>query len=136
MPLFALRLRDGNCLMIVGKSEDEAMNQATNFRSDGAVVSCREVTAFAAEFTLNDEGDLKSVLQDRATLAELRTNEYPMLGAAMNQSYVDFDASATDSRTDPVLFDTAARQHLASWDQRDKSLIIYSVRQERLRFSN
>jgi hypothetical protein len=59
-----------------------------------------------------------------------------MLAAALNQSFADFDSSATDSRTDPVLFDHQAQAHLDGWGRRDHDLVSYSVQQERQRFSN
>jgi hypothetical protein len=136
MRLFALRLRDGNCLIIAGNSEADALHRAQALRRDSNIVSCREMENFAAEFVLGDEGDLKTVLQDAGTLAELRAFEYPMLDAAINQSYADFNSSATDSRTEPVLFDSHARDHVAGWDERDRDIVRFSVDQERQRFSH
>lgn len=136
MPLFALRLRDGNCLVIAAETESEALNRAHVFARDRAIVSCRPIPDFVAEFTLTDDGDLKCVLQEGATLGDLYDHEYPMLAAAMNQSYADFDSSATDSRTEAVRFDHDARAHRTNWGQRDREIVNYAVQQERQRFSN
>jgi hypothetical protein len=136
MALFALRMRDGNCLIIAADTEAEALRRAHEFRKNGAIASCREIQEFAAEFALCDDGDLKCVLQDPITLADLHTNEYPMLAAALTQSYDDFDSSVTDNRSKPVLFDDEARTHLEGWAERDREIVNFSVQQERERFSN
>jgi hypothetical protein len=136
MPVFALRLRDGNCLIIAAETQEAALARAHTFGRDSAIVSCREIKAFALEFTLQDEGDLKATLQDQETLADLFTNEYPMLGTALKQSYNDFNSSETDSRSEPVLYDDDARKHLAGWEKRDREIVTFSVLQERQRFSN
>lgn len=136
MPLFAMRLRDGNCLMVTAASEAEARSHARVFQTNSAIVSCREVEHFVAEFTLSDEGELGTILRDNATLAELHTHEYPMLAAALSQSYEDFNSSVTDSNTEPVLFDGNAQLHLDGWAERDRAIVMFSVRQERQRFSN
>jgi hypothetical protein len=136
MPLYAMRMSDGNCLIVAAETKAEAENRAHAYQRGGAIVSCREITTFAAEFTLSDEGELKAVLRDTATLAELHANEYPMLAAALSQSYEDFNSSVTDSRSEPVLFDGEAQSHRDAWAQRDRSIVLYSVLQERQRFSN
>ena len=59
-----------------------------------------------------------------------------MLQAANAQSYMDFDASETDSKTDAVLFNGEAKLHVRQWDKRDKEILHFAVQQERLRFSN
>jgi hypothetical protein len=135
MPLFALRLRDGNCLVIAADTESEALNRAHTF-SRSAIASCRPIQDFIAEFTLSDDGDLKCVLQEGATVREFYDHEYPMLAAAVNQSYADFDSSVTDSRTDAIRFDDEARAHRSNWGQRDREIVTFAVLQERQRFSN
>jgi hypothetical protein len=59
-----------------------------------------------------------------------------MLEAARSHSYVDFDSSETDSKTERVLFDAVARHHAQGWDKRTQAMIRYAVEQERLRFAN
>ncbi len=71
----------------------------------------RELESFAAQFLLTDDGELKSILLNEQTLADLRAHEYPILNSARTQSYADFDSSETDSKAEHVLYDgiTAAR---------------------------
>jgi hypothetical protein len=59
-----------------------------------------------------------------------------MLKAANAQSYADFGASDTDSKTEAVRFSPPARRHAQKWDERDKKIVRYAVEQERLRFAH
>jgi hypothetical protein len=49
---------------------------------------------------------------------------------------MDFDDSETDSKTDPVLYDSKASIHAKEWNKRDKDVVQFAVHQERLRFAN
>ncbi len=62
--------------------------------------------------------------------------KYPLLNAAHAQSYMDFDTSETDSKTDVVLFNHDASVYAQEWDKRDEQIVHYAVEQERLRFAN
>ena len=57
---------------------------------------------------LTDDGELKSILLDEQTLADLRAHEYPILNSARTQSYADFNSSETDSKAEHVLYDALA----------------------------
>jgi hypothetical protein len=136
MNVFALRLRDGGCLIVLAEDESAARNRAQSLCSVEEIASVRPVSSFAARFSLTDDGDLVSTLLDPVCLADLIAHEYPMLNAARAQSFDDFGASQTDSQTEPVLYDREAREHKADWEGRDKSLISFAVRQERQRLAS
>jgi hypothetical protein len=136
MKTFILRLRNGNCVIVIAHNENEALDRARNVCASSEVASIRLSESFAAQFSLTDDGELRSVLLDETTLTDLLAHEYPMLNAALSQSYQDFEASETDSRTEYVLFNEAAREHKTGWDGRNKNLISYAVQQERERLAN
>jgi hypothetical protein len=136
MKMFILRLRNGNCVIVIAHDENEALDKAKSVCGSSEIASVRFSESFAAQFSLMDDGELRSVLLDETTLTDLLAHEYPMLNAARSQSYQDFEASETDSRTEYVLFDEAAREHKTGWDGRDKNLITYAVQQERERLAN
>jgi len=100
------------------------------------VATARKLESFVAQFSLTDDGELAATLLDKNTVADLQQHEYPMLHAAREQSYMDFDDSETDSKTNAVLYDPEARVHARGWDKRDKDMVRFAVQQERLRFSN
>ena len=135
MPVYVLRLQDGNCVVVDAVDEDQAKDTAKTLLSSG-VVTARQLNSFVAQFALTDEGELASTLVDKSTVSDLHEHEYPMLRAAHAQSYVDFGASDTDSKTAPVLFDRAASRHAKGWDKRNQEAVRYAVEQERLRFTN
>jgi hypothetical protein len=135
MSLYVLRLRDGNCIVADASTEEEAREKAKPLAAS-EVATARKLDSFVAQFSLSDEGELASTLLDKNTVADLHEHEYPLLKAAHAQSYLEFDSSETDSKTDAVLFDRAARHHAADWDKRDKRMVHYAVQQERLRFAN
>jgi hypothetical protein len=135
MTLFVLRLRDGNCVVVAAEDEAGARQRAKDLRTDVEIATVRKLESFAAQFLLTDNGELQSTLLDEQTLADLRVHEYPMLNSARTQSYVDFNSSETDSKTDYVLYDAPAQKHIAAWDDRDKRLVSYAVRQERDRLA-
>jgi hypothetical protein len=135
MSLYVLRLRDGNCIVADASTEEEAREKAKPLAAS-EVATARKLDSFVAQFSLTDEGELAATLLDRGTVADLHAHEYPLLNAAYAESYSDFDSSETDSKTDAVLFDRAARRHAADWDKRDKRMVHYAVQQERLRFAN
>ena len=135
MALYVLRLRDGNCIVVDAPSEDKARDRAKPLAAS-EVATARKLDSFVAQFTLTDGGDFSGTLLDNNTLADLHTHEYPLLKAARAQSYMDFDASETDSKTDAVLFNSGARAYANDWDQRDRRMVLYAVEQERLRFAN
>lgn len=135
MPLYVLRLRDGNCIIVDAPSEEKAAARALSLAAS-EVASVRELKSFVAQFSLTDEGELTASILDRKTVAELHQNEYPLLGAAHAHSYEDFGDSETDSNTNAVRFNPAAGLHAKQWDTRDKATLRYAVEQERLRFAH
>lgn len=135
MSLYVLRLRDGNCIVVDAPSEEKAMERAKPLAAS-EIATARKLESFVAQFSLTDEGELTAILLEKETVAELHEHEYPMLNAAHAQSYMDFNASETDSKTDAVLFNQDATVHAQEWDRRDEQIIHYAVEQERLRFAN
>lgn len=135
MSLYVLRLRDGNCIVVDAPSEEKARERAKPLAAS-EIATTRKLESFVAQFSLTDEGELTAILLEKDTLAELHEHEYPMLNAAHAQSYMDFNASETDSKTDAVLFNQDATVHAQEWDTRDEQIIHYAVEQERLRFAN
>lgn len=135
MSLYVLRLRDGNCIVVDAPSEEKAMERAKPLAAS-EIATARKLESFVAQFSLTDEGELTAILLEKETVAELHEHEYPMLNAAHAQSYMDFNASETDSKTDAVLFNQDATVHAQQWDRRDEQIIHYAVEQERLRFAN
>jgi hypothetical protein len=135
MPLYVLRMRDGNCVIAHARNEDQAQQSAHRLGGSG-VATIRKVESFVAQFSLSNEGELKSALLDGVTLSDLHRHEYPMLAAAIAHDYEEFDSSETDSRAVHVLYDERARSHAKGWDERDKAMIEYAVQQERLRLAN
>lgn len=135
MSLYVLRLRDGNCIVVDAPSEEKARERAKPLAAS-EIATARKLESFVAQFALTDNGELTSTLLDKKTIAELHEHEYPLLNAAHAQSYVDFDASETDSKTDTVLFDHDASVYAQEWDKRDEQIVHYAVEQERLRFAN
>src|SRR5207253_2913503 len=99
MTLFVLRLRNGNCV-VVAAGDDAAARQRANLRADVEIATVRELESFAAQFLLTDNGELKTILLDEQTLADLRAHEYPILNSARTQSHADFNSSETDSKAD------------------------------------
>ena len=112
MTLFVLRLRDGNCVVVAGEDEEAARQRAKDLRTDVEIATVRELESFAAQFLLTDDGELKSILLDEQTLADLRAHEYPILNSARTQSYADFNSSETDSKAEHVLYDALAQKHI------------------------
>jgi hypothetical protein len=135
MSLYVLRLRNGDCVIMDAMNEREA-RERTGKLATSEVATIRPLGVFAAQFALTDEGELQSTILDQGTVAELNKHEYPMLEAARSHSYVDFDSSETDSKTERVLFDAVARHHAQAWDKRTQAMILYAVEQERLRCAN
>lgn len=135
MSLYVLRLRDGNCIVVDAPSEEKARERAKPLAAS-EVATARKLGSFVAQFTLTDEGELAATLLDKNTIADLHEHEYPLLSTAHKQSYMDFDASETDSKTDAVLFSSEASRHAQQWDKRDQQIVRYAVEQERLRFAH
>ena len=135
MSLYVLRLRDGNCIVVDALNEEEARERAKPLAAS-EIATARKLESFVAQFALTDEGELAATLLDKSTIADLHEHEYPLLNAANAHSYIDFDASETDSKTESVLFSQDARVHAREWDKRDKALVYSAVEQERLRFAN
>jgi hypothetical protein len=135
MPLYILRMRDGNCVIAEAQNEDQARQSASRLGGSG-VATIRKVESFVAQFSLGNDGDLKSALLDRLTLADLHQHEYPMLSAAIAHAYEEFGSSETDNSKVHVLYDQVASSHSKGWDGRDKAMIEYAVQQERLRLAN
>lgn len=135
MSIYVLRLRDGNCIVVDAANEDVARKNVKPLVAS-EVVTVRELEAFVAQFVLNDNGELSATLVDKETIADLHQHEYPMLKAANAQSYADFGASETDSKTDAVRFSSTVQRHAQEWDKRDKQIVRYAVEQERSRFAH
>ncbi|MGA2923949.1 MAG: hypothetical protein ABSE28_22840 [Candidatus Sulfotelmatobacter sp.] len=135
MTLFVLRLRNGNCVVVAAGDDAAARQRAKDLRADVEIATLRELESFAAQFLLTDDGELKSILLDEQTLADLYAHEYPILNSARTQSYADFNSSETDSKAEHVLYDALAQKHIDGWDDRDKRLVSYAVRQERDRLA-
>jgi len=135
MSIYVLRLRDGNCVVANAPNEDHARKNVEPLAAS-EVVTVRELDSFVAQFVLNDNGELSAILLDRATIADLHQHEYPMLKAANAQSYSDFGASESDSKTEAIRFNSPARRHAQGWDERDQEILRYAVEQERLRFAH
>lgn len=135
MSMYVLRLRDGNCVVANAPNEDQARKNVESLAAS-EVVTVRKLDAFVAQFILNDNGELTATLLDKETIADLHQHEYPMLKAANAQSYADFGASETDSKTEAVRFSPPARRHAEKWGERDKQIVRYAVEQERLRFAH
>jgi nitrous oxide reductase len=133
--LYVLRLRDGNCIVVDASTENNARERAKPLAAS-EVATARKLDFFAAQFALTDDGDLTATLFDKNTVSELHQNEYPMLQAANAQSYMDFDASESDSKTHEVRFKTDVSVYAQQWDKRDRQILHYAVEQERLRFAN
>ena len=136
MPIYVLRLRDGNCIVSSAANPSEAAERAKPLAGSTEVATIRQLESFTAQFSLSEEGELKSVLLHQETVSDLLRHEYPMLKAARNQAYGEFGSSETDSRTERVLFDQRAESHAKGWDAREKSMVKYAVEQERLRLAN
>ena len=135
MSLYVLRLRDGNCIMVDAPNEEKARERARPLAAS-EVATARKLESFVAQFALTDAGELAATLLDKKTIAELHKHEYPLLEAANAQSYMDFGASETDSKTKSVLFSQQVRSHAQEWDKRDKQIISFAVEQEGLRFAH
>jgi hypothetical protein len=121
---------------VVTAGDDAAARQrAKDLRADVEIATVRELESFVAQFLLTDDGELKSIFLDEQTLADLRAHEYPILNSARTQSYADFNSSETDSKAEHVLYDALARKHIDAWDDRDKRLVSYAVKQERDRLA-
>lgn len=135
MPVYVLRLQDGNCVVVDAANEEQARKSAKPLISC-EVVSTRQLKSFVAQFALTDDGDLASTLVEKGTVADLHQHEYPMLRAAHAHSYAEFGASFTDSKAEAVLFNVNASHHAQGWDKRDKETVRFAVEQERLRFAN
>ena len=135
MSLYVLRLRDGNCIVVDAPNEEKAQERARPLAAS-EVATLRKLDSFVAQFALTDDGELTATLLDKNTISDLHHHEYPLLRAAHAQSYMDFDDSETDSKTDPVLYDSKASIHAKEWNKRDKDVVQFAVHQERLRFAN
>jgi len=79
MTLFVLRLRNGNCVVVAAGDDAAARQRAKGLKADVEIATVRELESFAAQFLLTDGGELKSILLDEQTLADLRAHEYPIL---------------------------------------------------------
>ena len=136
MTLFVLRMKNGNCIVAAAGNVTAAAARAKDLGTDVEIAGVRELNCFVAQFTLTDEGELKSILLDPQTLSDLYSHEYPMLGAACSHSYEDFGPSPTDDAAQPALYDASTRRDRRDWDIRDKDMISYVVQQERERLAN
>ena len=135
MSLFSFRMKDGNSVIVYAQDQRSATEVLKEMGLQSSVAGVRQITRFAATFSLTDSGDLQTTLLHPGTLKELAP-DYPMLQAAREHSYADFGSSRSDDSSNPVLFNQSARQHVKGWHDRDKDVIGYAVQQERERFSN
>ncbi len=136
MALFILRMTNGNCVVAAAANESAARSRACDLVDEHEIASIRVLACFAAQFTLSDEGELKSILLDPGTVSDLHQHEYPMLHAARRQSYEDFGPLPAASGSQPVMYSTDVREDRREWDRRDTDLISYAVQQERERLAN
>ncbi|HET9281691.1 MAG TPA: hypothetical protein VFR24_06985 [Candidatus Angelobacter sp.] len=135
MSLYVLRLRDGNCIVVDAPNEEKARERARPLAAS-EVATTRKLDSFVAQFALRDDGELTATLLDKNTISDLHQHEYPLLQSAHAQSYMDFDHSETDSKTDAILYDSKSSVHAKEWGKRDKDIVQFAVQQERLRFAN
>lgn len=135
MPLFSLRMKDGNSVIIYAADEGSAAEILRRMGIQSTAASVRPITTFVASFELTDAGDLCTTLLDPGTLDAMAA-DYPFLHSARAHSYADFGGSSGNEASEPRLFDESIRQDGHNWDRRDKDVIAYAVRQERERFSN
>ena len=133
--VYALRLRDGNCIIVNALTEGDARQSAQSLTAS-EVVTVRELQSFAVQFVLTNEGEFVGTLLEKKTIADLYDHEYPMLGVANTQSFADFGAPDTDNTTEVVRFSESARRHADEWDSRDRQIVRYAVEQERSRFGS
>lgn len=103
MTLFVLRLRNGNCVVVAAGDDAAARQRAKDLGANVEIATVRQLESFAVQFLLTDDGELKSILLDEQTLADLCAHEYPILNSARTQSYADFNSSETDSKADHPL---------------------------------
>lgn len=73
MTIFALRMKNGNCVVAAAENETGARERAKDIGRDIEIASVRELSSFVARFTLTDEGELVSILLDRQTLSDLHS---------------------------------------------------------------
>src|SRR5438445_13452776 len=97
MTLFVLRLRDGNCVVVAGEDEAAARQRAKDLRTDVEIATVRELESFAAQCLLTDDGELRCILLDEQTLADVRAHEHPLLNSGHTQSYADVYPCDTDT---------------------------------------
>src|SRR5260370_7067633 len=90
MTLCVLRLRNGNCVVVAAGDDAAARRRAKDLGADVEIATARELESFAAQFLLTDDGELKSLLLDEQTLADLFAHEYPILKSTRTQSYTHF----------------------------------------------
>lgn len=77
MTIFALRMRNGNCVVAAAENETGARERARDIGRDIEIASVRELSSFVARFTLTDEGKLLSILLDWQTLSDLQATNIP-----------------------------------------------------------
>jgi hypothetical protein len=135
MSLFSFRMKDGNSVIVYAQDQRSATEVLREMGLQSTVAHVRQITNFAATFSLTDSGDLHTTLLHPRTVTELEL-DYPLLQAARAHSYADFGSSRSDDTSNPVRFNQPAREHAKGWNQRDKDVIGYAVEQERQRFSN
>ncbi|HEY0566079.1 MAG TPA: hypothetical protein VGC88_10880 [Terriglobales bacterium] len=136
MNVYALRLRDGACVMVLAETESDAHSRSATLASSEEIVSVRALGSFAARFSLTDQGQFTAMLLDGPSVQDLMEHEYPMLGAARSQSFSEFGSADAKGNLEPVLYDRATVGERSGWDDRDKRLIEYAVMQERERLAN
>ena len=140
MPLFVVRLRNADCLVVSAASRQRAETKVLKSRVGAEIATVRRLPAFAAHFALADDGSLSAVMLDPKTLLGLHRHEYPMLRAAVQHSFADFETPEAQAprvgAADPVLFDPEAEDYRKKWEQRDKDIIKYAVEQERSRLAH
>src|SRR5260370_41283160 len=126
MPIYVLRLRDGNCIVVDAPDEEQA-TQGVSSLTTSEVATIRRLESFSAQFSLTDEGELTAIILDKKTAADLYQHEYPLLRAAHAQAYQDFGASETDSNTHPLLFSSPPILHPNQPHHTHPYIIHYSV---------
>src|SRR5260370_580195 len=71
MPIYVLRLRDGNCIVVDAPDEEQA-TQGVSSLTTSEVATISRLESFSAQFSLTDEGELTAIILDKKRLMPLR----------------------------------------------------------------
>jgi hypothetical protein len=134
MPVYVMRLTDGNSIIVLAADEQNARARAaTLIVHEGVQIAyCREQSTFAAHFSLNDEGDLETVLWDDPTVGEILENEYPLLNETFKRANAEPFAPGLDA-TKPIMVQPGWQKSLERADKKNIAIVLEGVRLERVR---